>query len=258
MGSSYRGGPIPWHLSDSMSKALHRLQVKVACQNLKIPETLALSDVTVYNSQKPVDGGGFSDIFRGHWDSGSVCIKKLRVFMRTRNEQESRMMKMFCNEALIWSHLHHPNVLQFLGFDMTSFHPYICMVSPWMENGNVLSYIRENPVSEVDTQRLVCEVSRGLEYIHGRNLVHGDIKGANVVVDASGRACLADFGLAGFAQATQGAYTTETREGSKRWMAPELLNWRIPLRRTQESDVYALGCVCLEVSRSLGCVLHLL
>ncbi|EPQ54916.1 kinase-like protein, partial [Gloeophyllum trabeum ATCC 11539] len=98
------------------------------------------------------------------------------------------------------------------------------------------------------------EVSQGLEYLHCHNIVHGDLRGGNVLIDDASHARFADFGLSRFSEATKGAYTTATREGSTRWTAPELFpdsdedEGEGPcIRRTRQTDVYVYGCLCLEV-----------
>jgi serine/threonine protein kinase len=45
----------------------------------------------------------------------------------------------------VWKELEHPNILPFLGVDMTLRQPSYCLVSPWMENGNVLEFIKAHP-----------------------------------------------------------------------------------------------------------------
>jgi len=71
----------------------------------------------------------------------------------------------------------------------------------------------------------------------------------NILIDNSWNVCVADFGLAGFVDAT--AHTSTTRNGSTRWMAPELHGpelFTLPsFQRTFASDVYAFACVCVEV-----------
>ena len=72
----------------------------------------------------------------------------------------------------------------------------------------------------------------------------------NILVNDTGHAVLADFGLAVFADAN---ISTSHRHslGSLRWMAPELLDPKSfglrQCRKTHASDVYAFACVCLEV-----------
>ena len=58
----------------------------------------------------------------------------------------------FCKEAVLWKRLAHKNVLPFLGIskDVGEF----CWISPWMKNGTILEYIRDN--SQINTLELVC------------------------------------------------------------------------------------------------------
>lgn len=54
--------------------------------------------------------------------------------------------QIFVREALVWSGLEHPNVLPFYGLcRLSDANDRICLISPWMENGNVSSYIRAHP-----------------------------------------------------------------------------------------------------------------
>ncbi|KAJ7036190.1 kinase-like domain-containing protein, partial [Mycena alexandri] len=70
----------------------------------------------------------------------------------------------------------------------------------------------------------------------------------NILITKDWRACLTDFGLSVFSDATSSE--TTNRGGSLYWMAPELLDpdkHGLKFIRTQATDVYAYGCVCLEV-----------
>jgi len=120
----------------------------------------------------------------------------------------------------------------------------LTIVLPWMENGTLLDYSREHPKFNVD--QALFEVANGLAYLHSRKIIHGDLRGHNILMDDALHACLSDFGLTFF-----GDVTTEPTNGrgSVRWMAPELHeeDESKPLRRTTETDVYAFACVCLEI-----------
>ncbi|KAF7373451.1 Kinase-like protein [Mycena sanguinolenta] len=92
------------------------------------------------------------------------------------------------------------------------------------------------------------EIAQGLHYLHSSNIIHGDLRGANVLVNEDWSACLADFGLSNFADATSSM--TTNRGGSLYWMAPELIDpdrFGLQFARTSATDVYAFGCVCLEL-----------
>jgi len=67
-----------------------------------------------------------------------------------------RHLQRFCKEVLLWKRLNHPNVLAFHGASMKQHQ--LCIVSPWMDNGNVVSYTRNNP--EANRLRLVSTDGR--------------------------------------------------------------------------------------------------
>ncbi|KAJ7894866.1 kinase-like domain-containing protein, partial [Mycena olivaceomarginata] len=141
------------------------------------------------------------------------------------------------------------NIVPFLGVDSTTFpSPSRAMVCPWMPRGSVLKYMMEHSPSSVYALDLLNDVVQGLMYLHSVNVIHGDLCGRNILIDADGRARLADFGLAAFID-LETSIKSSTRSGSTRWMAPELLlpPPNLPFKRTRESDVWALGCVCCEI-----------
>jgi len=98
-------------------------------------------------------------------------------------------------------------------------------------------------------------VARGLCYLHTLRpkTIHGDLKAANVLVDTSGRPCIADFDLTSIIYSQVSTVTTSSfsGKGSLRWQAPELIKVMTGgpgnANITTESDVYAYGCICLEV-----------
>jgi len=90
-------------------------------------------------------------------------------------------------------------------------------------------------------------VARGLEYLHILEppIVHGDLKGANVLIDDQGLPKLGDFGLAKALEGDPTGLTTSTAfQGSIRWLATELL---FDKPRSKESDIWAFGYLALEV-----------
>ncbi|KAG6825994.1 hypothetical protein H0H92_001563 [Tricholoma furcatifolium] len=71
------------------------------------------------------------------------------------------------------------------------------------------------------------DTAAGVEYLHKNNIVHGDLKGSNVLVNSSGRAAIADFGLANITDSHILKWTSQStvmsKGGTSRWHAPELL-----------------------------------
>ncbi|KAJ7904961.1 kinase-like domain-containing protein [Mycena leptocephala] len=175
----------------------------------------------------------------------TVALKHMRHFLRGADSRSLRLK--FCREALVWKDLHHPHILSFIGIDRDSFPSSLCMVSPWMEHGTVLQYLKDHGPANVD--RLLFEVSQGLQYLHSCNIVHGDLRGTNILVNEDWSACLTDFGLSVFSDASA-PMNSPTRAGSILWMAPELIapdRFGCEFSRTPATDVYAFGCVCVEL-----------
>ncbi|KAJ6460460.1 kinase-like domain-containing protein, partial [Mycena vitilis] len=162
----------------------------------------------------------------------------------------------FCREALLWQGLRHASILPFLGIDRQTFPPSLCMVSPWMKHGTILSYLHGRERQESEIERFASKSACGLAYLHSMNIIHGDLRGNNILVSDECTACLADFGLATTVRdentdTTAVMVSSSSRSGSMRWFAPELF---VPEQfgcekfvRTRATDVYAFACVCLEV-----------
>ncbi|KAE9391221.1 kinase-like protein [Gymnopus androsaceus JB14] len=199
-------------------------------------------------------GGGFADIYRGNMGERRVCLKVLRLVIEENKDTRDKIRKEFCKEALIWRQLKHPNILPLLGVNAELFSPSFCLISPWMENKNIITYLKNNPGH--NRHNVLSEVASGLYYLHSRDppILHGDIRGANILVTDDLHCCLADFGLSliiSDSRTLSNASTSGMTKGTIRWMAPELI---IPARRAPNDtsrDVYAFGCTVLEVTHFL-------
>ncbi|KAG7094838.1 hypothetical protein E1B28_005647 [Marasmius oreades] len=141
-----------------------------------IPPSLFMNKIT-RNGNHALTGGGFADIYKGTSGDMSVCLKVLRVHLAETEEKKRRIIADFCQEALIWTQLRHPNILPLLGVNTELFPSGFCLVSPWMGNGDIVSFLKLNP--NHDKLQPICEIMAGLEYLHTLPppIVHGDIKG---------------------------------------------------------------------------------
>ncbi|EIN11550.1 kinase-like protein [Punctularia strigosozonata HHB-11173 SS5] len=197
----------------------------------------------------PIGGGGHADIFSARYDEQLVALKRFRTFCIPK--ERAKFHRSFLKEALLWRQLKHDHILQLIGIDEDSFRPLPCMVSAWMPNGTIVDYVSTllDPVTAIeDINELLRQVISGIAYLHGEDIVHGDLKGANVLIGENKQVRLSDFGLADLIDMLNGDSTTG--RGSARWMAPELHfpeQFMLTFRRTTSSDMYAFGFVCLEV-----------
>ncbi|KAJ7883964.1 kinase-like domain-containing protein, partial [Mycena leptocephala] len=161
---------------ENNSKA-RRLILKLSEGCDRLPSSLFITGVTGRN-EHAIFGGGFGDIYQASYAGKTVALKHIRTFHR--NAEQRRIRLQFCREALVWQHLQHSFILPFIGIDRETFPSSLCMVSPWMENGTVLKYLNDHGRANVD--KLLSEIAQGLQYLHSRNVVHGDLRGANILI----------------------------------------------------------------------------
>ncbi|KIK53354.1 hypothetical protein GYMLUDRAFT_1026591, partial [Collybiopsis luxurians FD-317 M1] len=216
-----------------------------------LPSSLMIQDIK-RKGQNPVAGGGFADIWRGSLNEKPVCVKVLRLTIEQDEKARDDIRKQFCHEALVWRQLHHPNILPLLGVNTDLFHPSFCLISPWMENRDVITFLKQNPHHSLPSA--LFEIAAGLHYLHAREppLIHGDIRGGNILVKDDLHCCLADFGLTLVTTSSQvWSLTTSssTNKGSMRWLAPEFFipNLASSIPNHTSRDIYAFGCTIVEV-----------
>ncbi|KAJ7831167.1 kinase-like domain-containing protein, partial [Mycena leptocephala] len=189
-----------------------------------------------------VAAGSFGDLWKGLVCGVSVSVKIMRVF---EDSDVQSILNKFSREALIWRQLAHPNVLPFFGVYYLD--TRLCLVSPWMENGNIMKFLEINKPATGICLSLILDVALGLYYLHQENVIHGDLKALNILVTPLGKACIADFGVSSITHAMPLLFTTSTgngRGGTARYQAPELFQGG---QNHFGSDIYAFACVCYEI-----------
>ncbi|MFO0595893.1 MAG: serine/threonine-protein kinase [Myxococcaceae bacterium] len=150
---------------------------------------------------------------------------------------ESRVEQVI-NEARAAAQVVHPNTVSIFACDRWNEGAFIVM--EYMPGGSLRDWAEADrrPVSEVLAR--YREAGRGLAAIHDAGLVHRDFKPENVLLRQTGTAAVADFGLA---RPLEGA--TQSRSGTRRYMAPELLERGVA---TPATDQYAF---CVSLFRTL-------
>ncbi len=113
----------------------------------------------------------------------------------------------------------------------------------FIEGDTLGERIKAGPLKLVEAVRLASEIADGLKAAHSKEIVHRDIKAANIMLDADGRAKILDFGLAQTAQSTKLTRMGSTL-GTVAYMSPEQARGEEVDNRT---DLWALGVVLYEM-----------
>ncbi|TFK79567.1 hypothetical protein K466DRAFT_570161 [Polyporus arcularius HHB13444] len=201
--------------------------------------TLPSWTITRYevNRDEKIGLGFFSDVYKGTWRNRLVAIK---VLAPTTPRQ------LFVHEVSIWKTLQHPNVLELLGASSASSDPPWFFVSPYYKNGSLVTYLKSMPsLDSVDLLKMIHEIAKGMAYLHSKDVLHGDLKAANVLVSDRHHCVISDFGQSEMKSEAYRISGMPLPHGTLRWQAPELMSGMSGL--TQEIDVYAFAITCIEL-----------
>ncbi|CAJ1974878.1 unnamed protein product [Sphenostylis stenocarpa] len=188
--------------------------------------------------------GTFGHVYLGfNSDSGQLCaIKEVRVVCDDQTSKEC--LKQLNQEINLLSQLSHQNIVQYYGSDLGE--ETLSVYLEYVSGGSIHKLLQEyGAFTEPVIQNYTRQIVSGLSYLHGRNTVHRDIKGANILVDPNGEIKLADFGMAKHINSSSSMLSFK---GSPYWMAPEVVmntnGYSLPV------DIWSLGCTILEMATS--------
>ncbi|KAA8546357.1 hypothetical protein F0562_002904 [Nyssa sinensis] len=186
--------------------------------------------------------GSFGSVYEGIADDGIFFAVK-EVSLLDQGDQGRQSIYQLEQEIALLSQFEHENIVQYYGTDKDESKLYIFL--ELVTKGSLMSLYQKYHLRDSQVSAYTRQILHGLKYLHERNVVHRDIKCANILVDASGSVKLADFGLA---KATK-LNDVKSCKGTAFWMAPEVVN-----RRNQgyglAADIWSLGCTVLEMLTS--------
>ncbi|XP_065851164.1 RAF-like serine/threonine-protein kinase PRAF [Euphorbia lathyris] len=194
--------------------------------------------------------GTFGTVYHGKWRGTDVAIKRIngRCFAGKPTEQE-RMIDDFWNEAAKLAELHHPNVVAFYGMVLDGPGGSVATVTEFMVNGSLRNALQKNERSIDKRKRLLVamDVAFGMEYLHGKNIVHFDLKSDNLLVNLRDpHRPICKVGDLGLSKVKCQTLISGGVRGTLPWMAPELLNGSSSLV-SEKVDVFSFGIVLWEL-----------
>ncbi|XVF70054.1 hypothetical protein PTKIN_Ptkin11bG0130500 [Pterospermum kingtungense] len=199
---------------------------------------------------RELGSGTYGAVYHGKWKGSDVAIKRIKAscFAGKPSERE-RLIADFWKEALILSSLHHPNVVSFYGIVRDGPDGSLATVTEFMINGSLKQFLQKKDRTIDRRKRLIIamDAAFGMEYLHGKNIVHFDLKCENLLVnmrDPQRPVCkIGDLGLSKVRQHT---LVSGGVRGTLPWMAPELLSGKSNMV-SEKIDVYSFGIVMWEL-----------
>ncbi|XP_059293287.1 probable serine/threonine-protein kinase PBL23 [Lycium ferocissimum] len=207
------------------------LELKLATQN--------------FNNDRLLGEGGFGRVYKGHIES-----KNLDVAVKQLDRNGFQGTREFLVEVLILSLLHHPNLVNLVGY--CSDGDQRILVYEYMANGSLEDHLLEigpgkKPLDWDTRMRIAEGAAKGLEYLHEKAnppVIYRDFKASNILLDENFNPKLSDFGLAKLGPTGDKSHVSTRVMGTYGYCAPEYASTG---QLTSKSDVYSFGVVFLEM-----------
>ncbi|XP_047046146.1 calcium/calmodulin-regulated receptor-like kinase 2 [Lolium rigidum] len=188
--------------------------------------------------------GSFGPVYKAVMATGEVVAVKALASDSSQGERE------FQTEVILLSRLHHRNLVNLVGYCVEK-RQHI-LIYEFMSNGNLASLLygdNKRSLTWQERLQIAHDVSHGIEYLHEGAVppvIHRDLKSANILLDHSMRAKVADFGLS----------KEEVFDGSKSglkgtygYMDPDYITTN---KFTKKSDVYSFGIILFELITAIN------
>ncbi|KAF4571009.1 hypothetical protein EYR36_001721 [Pleurotus pulmonarius] len=227
-------------LSRNLADLLRDLEEQLPDMHLQSSEIRRLSVAPISTSLR-------MDVYQGlYLERRKVIIRELRT--ATINE---RTLRSFKREVNIWDQVwkvdRGRHILPFYGFCVSD-GGRPCTVSQWQQNGSAISYVRLHN-TQIDYKLLIKGIAQGVQILHEMNppIVHGDLKGGNIMISDTGAPLIANLGLSKIIEDVGVEVTnTASLDESYRWFAPETFDGQEPTMSTM-TDIYSLAMTIYEL-----------
>uniref|UniRef100_A0A7N0UBJ3 non-specific serine/threonine protein kinase n=1 Tax=Kalanchoe fedtschenkoi TaxID=63787 RepID=A0A7N0UBJ3_KALFE len=229
--------------ADSELQPTHPAAKNIAAQTFTFRE---LATATKNFRQECLLGeGGFGRVYKGKLEkTGQIAaVKQL-----DRNGLQGN--KEFLVEVLMLSLLHHPNLVNLIGYCADG--DQRLLVYEYLPLGSLDDHLldlspRQKPLDWYTRMKIAHGAAKGLEYLHDKAdppVIYRDLKSSNILLDREYNSKLSDFGLAKLGPVGDKSHVSTRVMGTYGYCAPE---YQRTGKLTSKSDVYSFGVVLLEM-----------
>ncbi|KAE8876564.1 hypothetical protein PF003_g39312 [Phytophthora fragariae] len=186
----------------------------------------------------PFARGSFGSVHRGVWgpEKSNVVVKRLFCDDLVNDERIRHQVE---RELSLLHELSHPNITKMFGASHANSPPFV-----WEHaaKGNLGVLLCRYEGNKQYMWRLLYEAGLGLEYLHQRGIMHGNLKLNNILIGEDGHAKLSDFGMGAVRASSRSEVSAARVSSTLRWSAPECLT----SRPVFASDIYSFALCMIE------------
>ncbi|KAF9650760.1 Pkinase-domain-containing protein [Thelephora ganbajun] len=197
-----------------------------------------------------IGAGSFGQVYLGMDAATGLLMAVKQVSLPTgsgvNQERKKAMLSALEREIELLRELQHENIVQYHASCIDQEHLNIFL--EYVPGGSVTVLLRSyGAFEEPLVKNFVRQILKGLAYLHEKDIIHRDIKGANILVDNKGGIKISDFGIS---KKVEDNLLTGSRahrpslQGSVFWMAPEVVK---QTTYTRKADIWSVGCLVVEM-----------
>ncbi|KAH7672520.1 Non-specific serine/threonine protein kinase protein [Dioscorea alata] len=196
----------------------------------------------ILNKDCELGRGGFGAVYKTMLRDGRpVAIKKLTVSSLVKSQED------FEREVKKLGKMRHNNLVTLEGYYWT---PSLqLLIYDYVSGGSLYKHLHEtspmNPLSWQERFDIILGTARSLAYLHRHNVIHYNLKSSNVLLDGTGEAKVADYGLAKLLPMLDRYVLSSKIQSALGYMAPEFACKTVKI--TEKCDVFGFGVLVLEI-----------
>ena len=215
------------------------------CDILSIPS----NPEDLFTLKYPIGHGAFGSVYKAvHKSTNKLYAIKIIDYSKDNNKENNNIINYnyysVQQETSLMKLVNQSNyIVKYYGSYFSRKSNTLWLILEYCSSGSTIDLMlsMDRTFSEVEVATIMEMVLQGLIIIHSKNLIHRDIKGANILLSEDGYAKLGDFGVG--AQLLTEKYR-KSKKGSPYWMSPQVAS---NLKYDFKTDIWSLGITCVEL-----------
>ena len=197
----------------------------------------------------PIGHGAFGTVYKAlHNSSNQVYAIKIIDYSKDNNKDNNNIIDYNYNSvqqetSLMRKVSNSDYIVKYYGSYFSRKSNTIWLILEYCSSGSAIDLMlsMNRTFSEVEVATIMEMILKGLILMHKQNLIHRDIKGANILISEDGYAKLGDFGVGAFLSDEEYRIS---KKGSPYWMSPQVASCS---QYDSKTDIWSLGITCIEL-----------